>query len=196
MHLVLASRSSRRADLLTSAGFEFELAPADIDEQLFDGETATDYVSRLARDKAAHVAKGYPDSVVLGADTVVVVDDAILGKPVDALDASRMLHELSGRDHKVLTGVALQSEGEQWHEVESTLVRFRELSAWDIAWYVRSGESLGKAGAYAIQGLASRFVIRIEGSYSNVVGLPVAVTDRMLRTIQRPRRSDAYVQRD
>ena len=183
MRLVLASRSPRRADLLTSAGYEFEIAPADIDERLLDGETPATHVRRLATDKAAHVARDHPESIVLGADTVVVIDDVTLGKPADDADAAGMLRRLSGRTHEVLTGVALHTPHDRRRGVESTRVTFRELTAGDIAWYVESGEPRGKAGAYAIQGLASRFGIRIEGSYSNVVGLPVSLVDDMLRKL-------------
>ena len=181
MHLVLASRSPRRADLLTSAGYEFEIVPADIDERLLDGETPAAHVRRLARDKAALVARDHPESVVLGADTVVVIDAVVLGKPADDADAARMLRRLSGRTHDVLTGVALLTPTDQECALESTRVTFRELTAGDIAWYVASREPEGKAGAYAIQGRASRFVTRVEGSYSNVVGLPVSLVDRLLR---------------
>ena len=180
MRLVLASRSPRRADLLTSAGYEFEIVPADIDERLFDGETPAAHVRRLARDKAARVARDRPESIVLGADTVVVIDGVVLGKPADDADAAGMLGRLSGRTHDVLTGVALHTRDGQWCEVESTRVTFRELAAEDVAWYVASGEPDGKAGAYAIQGRASRFVTRVEGAYTNVVGLPVALVNRLL----------------
>ena len=124
---------------------------------------------------------GAPDAMVLGADTVVVIEGLVLGKPVDEADAAAMLHRLSGRSHEVLTGVALLSRGRRRTEVVTTRVTFRTLTAVDVGWYVASGEPVGKAGAYAIQGRASRFVTRIEGSYSNVVGLPVATVDEMIR---------------
>ena len=184
MRLVLASRSPRRADLLTSAGYDFEVAPADIDERLLDGETPAAYVRRLAQEKAARVARDHPESIALGADTVVVIDAVMLGKPVDDADAAGMLGRLSGRTHEVLTGVALHTKNAQCCDVESTRVTFRELTAGDITWYVESGEPDGKAGAYAIQGRASRFVIRIEGSYTNVVGLPIGLVDHLLRKLQ------------
>ena len=183
VHLVLASRSLRRADLLTNAGYEFEIAPADIDERLLDGETPAVHVRRLARDKAAHVARDHPGAIVLGADTVVVIDAVMLGKPADEADAAGMLRSLSGRTHEVLTGVALLSPSDQRGGVELTRVTFRELTTEDVAWHVASGEPDGKAGAYAIQGRASRFVTRIEGSYANVVGLPVALVDHLLEEI-------------
>ena len=184
MRLVLASRSPRRVDLLTRAGYEFEVVPADIDERLIDGETPEAHVRRLARDKAAIVARDDPESIVLGADTVVVIDEVVLGKPADDADAAGMLRRLSGRTHKVLTGVAVHTSNDQRSDVESTLVTFRELTAGDIAWYVGSREPAGKAGAYAIQGRASRFVTRIEGVYTNVVGLPIGLVDRLLRALQ------------
>ena len=183
MRLVLASRSPRRAELLTRAGYEFEIVPADIDEHIRGAETPREHVQRLAREKAVLVARSHAASVVLGADTVVVIDDANLGKPVDDADAAAMLRRLSGRTHVVLTGVALHAPGREWRGVESTRVTVRELTAEEIAWYVGSGESAGKAGGYAIQGLASRFVTRIEGSYANVVGLPVALVDQSLKTL-------------
>ena len=184
MRLVLASRSPRRADLLTRAGYEFEIAPADIEERLLDGETPAAHVRRLAGDKAARVARDHPESIVLGADTVVVIDDVMLGKPADDADAAGMLRRLSGRTHEVLTGVALHTTSNHRDDVASTRVTFRELTAGDIAWYVGSGEPAGKAGAYAIQGRGSRFVTRIDGSYTNVVGLPIALVDRLLRALQ------------
>jgi septum formation protein len=186
VRLVLASRSPRRADLLRAAGYEFEVAPADIDERRHDGEPPSAYVARLAEEKAAMVGRRAPDAIVLGADTIVVIDGVALGKPSDDADAGTMLRRLSGRRHDVLTGVALQAVGRGCHEVARTQVDLRVLSAAEIAWYVGSGEPDGKAGAYAIQGRASRFVTRIDGSYSNVVGLPIAVVDRLLRTLSGP----------
>ncbi len=188
MSLVLASRSSRRAELLTRAGYEFDVVPADIDESMRTGETPKALVRRLALEKAAVVARLHPSAVVLGADTVVVDGEVVLGKPSDEFAAAGMLRRLSGRTHKVLTGVALEAGGQWWDEVVSTLVVFRELDDDDISWYLASGESTGKAGAYAIQGLASRFVTRIEGSYTNVVGLPISAVDKLLhmRTHGKP----------
>lgn len=178
-HVLLASASPRRADLLAAAGVAFEVRAVDVDERPLEGEPAADYVARVAADKAraCPMAEG---AVVLAADTVVVVDGGILGKPVDDEDAARMLRRLSGRGHQVLTGVAVRRGGEVAVAVDSTAVSFAPLSDADVAWYVASGEPRGKAGAYAVQGLASRFVERVDGSYSNVVGLPVALTCRML----------------
>ena len=182
--LVLASASPRRQDLLRSAGISFAVQPADIDESPLAGETARALAERLAREKALAVCRDRPNDLVLGADTIVVVNDCILGKPADADDAARMLRLLSGRVHQVITGVCLAgTAGRNQPRVESetTLVTFGELSASEIRDYVATGEPMDKAGAYAIQGIASRWILRIEGDYSNVVGLPVALVYRMLR---------------
>jgi septum formation protein len=179
--LLLASGSPRRAELLRAAGIPFDVQITDVDESVWPGEKAEAYVLRLALAKAAAIsAAGRP---VLAADTVVVVDDRLLGKPRDADEARQMLRALSARTHEVLTGVCLlvgTAEGpRQWTHVERTFVEFAPLSSADVDWYVASGEPFDKAGAYAIQGLASRFVTRIDGSYSNVVGLPVAAVYRL-----------------
>ena len=179
--LVLASASPRRQELLRSAGISFEVQPADIPENALPGEAAKDCAERLARDKALAVARQRPHDFVLGADTVVVVDGQLLGKPTDAADAARMLRMLSGREHQVITGVCLVVGGQPSVASETTLVTVSEITEKDIADYVASGEPMDKAGAYAIQGLASRWIPRIEGDYSNVVGLPVALVLRMLR---------------
>ncbi len=180
---MLASRSPRRAELLTRAGYRFEVSPADIDERRRAGERPRELVRRLAREKAAAVAPRHPGAVVLGADTVVVVDDAVLGKPDADADAARMLRRLSGREHVVLTGVAVYA-ADRWRcRVEETRVAFRALTADDVAWHVASGESADKAGAYAVQGRASRFVTHIVGSYTNVVGLPIHTVDGLLREL-------------
>ena len=179
--LVLASGSPRRQELLRSAGISFEVQPADIPENALPGEAAKDCAERLARDKALAVASQRPHDFILGADTVVVVDGQILGKPTDAADAARMLRLLSGREHQVITGVCLVVSAQPSVASETTLVTVSEITEKDIAGYVASGEPMDKAGAYAIQGLASRWIPRIEGDYSNVVGLPVALVLRMLR---------------
>ena len=178
--IVLASKSPRRLDLLTSAGIAVDVDPIDVDERRLDGEAPAAAVERVARLKAEAGAARHPDRAVLGADTLVVLDDHIMGKPSDAADAARMLRQLSGRIHEVLTGVAVVWRGEVHTFVERTEVVVRELSAAEVAWYVASGEPMDKAGAYAIQGLASRFVTRVDGSYSNVVGLPVASVVELL----------------
>ena len=187
MRLILASASPRRAELLRAAGYEFEIFPVDVDETVREGEPPAAYVRRLAADKSAraqrndgppqgrhYVQDGDAAPIILGADTTVVVDGEILGKPRDDRDAAAMLRRLSGRRHEVLTGLSLRRGAIERGCVETTAVHFVALTPDDIAWYVASGEGRDKAGAYAIQGLASRFIPRIEGSYSNVVGLPVA----------------------
>jgi septum formation protein len=180
MQLVLASASPRRAELLRTAGFSFDVRPADVDETPWAGELPAAYALRVARDKALTAANADADSWILAADTVVVVGAETLGKPADRADARRMLAMLSGVVHEVLTAVVLRHGDRESSEVASTRVRFLQLSDAEIEWYVQSGEPEGKAGAYAIQGLGSRFVDSIEGSWSNVVGLPVATVYRML----------------
>jgi septum formation protein len=179
--LILASASPRRQELLRNAGIPFESQPADIPENPLPGEGAKECAERLAREKALAIAKKRPADVVLGADTVVVVDGQILGKPANATDAERMLRLLSGRTHEVITGICLVVGGQWSVASETTSVTMSVISEQDIADYVASGEPMDKAGAYAIQGIASRWIPRIEGDYSNVVGLPVALVDRMLR---------------
>ena len=209
--LVLASASPRRQELLRNAGISFTVQPADIDETPLAGERPRECAERLAREKALAVWRTRPQDLVLGADTIVVVDETILGKPVDADDAVRMLRLLSGRVHRVITGVCLveavvsrqfavgeaaphtvqsrqspyeilrTEDGEPRTTSETTLVTMSELSDDELRDYVATGEPMDKAGAYAIQGMASRWIPRIEGDYSNVVGLPVALVYRMLR---------------
>jgi septum formation protein len=185
--LVLASASPRRQDLLRAAGISFTVQPANVDEKLIAGESARVYAERLAREKAMAVWQIRPHDVVLGADTVVVIDEQILGKPADAADAARMLRMLSGKTHQVITGVCIasskQSPGQCQTRVssETTVVYVNEISSDEIRGYVASGEPMDKAGAYAIQGVASRWIPRIEGDYSNVVGLPVALVYRILQ---------------
>ena len=209
--LVLASASPRRQELLRNAGISFTVQPADIDETPLPGEPPQACAERLAREKALAVWRTRPKDVVLGADTIVVVDEMILGKPVDAEDAARMLRLLSGRVHRVITGVCVveaaagrqspaASKGRAGHPAElppgfevlrtengelrtgseTTLVTMNQLSDEEIREYIASGEPMDKAGAYAIQGRASRWIPRIEGDYSNVVGLPVALVLAML----------------
>ena len=179
---MLASASPRRADLLRAAGYDFIIRPPAVDESIVPGESACAHVCRLADAKAAAAAAAAaPGDVVLGADTVVVVDGLILGKPADDAEAAGMLRRISGRSHEVLTGVTLRRDGRTRSAVARTVVHFTHLTEEDLAWYVASGEPRDKAGAYGVQGLASRFVERIEGSYANVVGLPVALVARLLR---------------
>ena len=186
MHLILASASPRRAELLRSAGFEFDVEAANIDETPRAGEPPAAYTQRVARDKAQHVAASHAGEgvVVLGADTEVVLGRRVLGKPADEDDARRMLRTLAGQVHEVLTAVILLGFGREAAEVVTTRVWFADMTDADIDWYVASGEPMDKAGAYAIQGLGARFVQRIDGSWSNVVGLPVAVVHRLLREVQ------------
>ncbi len=180
--LILASASPRRAELLRAASIPFEVLAPVVDETVQPGESADAYVRRLSHAKAAATAILAPGRCVLGADTTVVIDEEILGKPEDVHDAGRMLRMLSGRAHTVLTSVCvIAPNGSASVRVESTTVEFAPLSSVDVAWYVSTGEPMDKAGAYAIQGRASRFVTRIEGSYPNVVGLPVALVWKMLR---------------
>jgi septum formation protein len=183
VHLLLASASPRRAGLLTAAGFSFDVVPADVDEERLPDESAEAHVLRLARAKARSATSAAPGCVVLGADTVVIVDGDILGKPADDLDAAGMLRRLSGRRHEVLTGVALKRGDCEESGLERTWVYFLPLSEQDIAWYISTGEAADKAGAYGAQGLASRFIERIDGSYTNVVGLPVSLVCRLLRAL-------------
>ena len=181
--LVLASGSPRRADILRASGFAFDPCTVSVDETRRPGEDAAVYVERLAAAKAQAGAALNPARVVLGADTVVVIDGEILGKPRDEADARRMLGLLSGAWHEVLTGVALvraeTSETKVAHEV--TKVRFAPMSSEEIEWYLTTGEAMDKAGAYAIQGRAARFIEGIQGDYLNVVGLPVRLLYQLLR---------------
>ena len=184
--LILASNSPRRRELLRNAGFQFDVRPSGIEENRLPGESPEDFARRLARDKAQDVARqSAPGSLVLGADTVVAINGEILEKPVDAADAARMLRMLSGQTHRVITGVCLVRVPEAvlaWTH-ETTLVTFRNLTEEEIGSYIESGEPFDKAGGYAIQGLASRFVPRIEGCYFNVVGLPIPLVYEILRSI-------------
>lgn len=179
--IILASQSPRRAELLTAAGIAFEVLAADVDESPLPNEAPDAYVERLAIAKAQAVLALRPAARVLGADTTVTIDNEILAKPGDDADAVRMLRLLSGRVHLVHTGVALVSAGGIQSAVDTTRVWFDAMTDEDISWYVATGEPVDRAGAYAIQGLASRFIPRIEGSYSNVVGLPVAMVSSILK---------------
>lgn len=180
MKWILASASPRRRDLLADAGIDFEVVPADIDESVRDGEAPAEYVERMACEKADAVAADYPGRGVIAADTSVVLEDRILGKPFSEADAVSMLRSLSGRKHQVMTAFAVVKAGEVYSEVVVTEVEFCALSDALIRRYVGTGESMDKAGAYGIQGKAAGFVKRIEGSYTNVVGLPVVEVLRRL----------------
>ena len=179
--LVLASKSPRRRDLLTAAGIHCDVVEIEVEETVQRLEPPGEHVRRLAREKAEAGFALRPDAIVLGADTIVVVGSEIMGKPKDSADATRMLRILSGREHEVLTGVALVSARKTVVEVARTRVWFNPLTNQEIDGYVSSGEPNDKAGGYAIQGLGSRFIDRIQGSYSNVVGLPVALVYRLLK---------------
>jgi septum formation protein len=179
--LILASSSPRRAELLTAAGIPFEVVKVGVDESVQRLEPPGDHVRRLARQKAEAALTLHPDRLVLGADTIVLVGGEMMGKPIDREDAIRMLRSLSGREHEVMTGVALISKRKAVVEVARTRVWMNPLSDAEVAEYVASGEPLDKAGAYGIQGLGARFIDRIQGSYSNVVGLPVALVYRLLK---------------
>ena len=184
--LILASGSPRRRELLRNAGFTFEVIPPEVAEDNPGNEAPAKLVERLALDKAEAVAGRFhrqDNVVVLGADTVVVVDSTLLGKPASPAEARQMLQRLSGRTHEVITGVALVEPETARRTVahETTRVFFRPLEPREMEDYVATGEPLGKAGAYAIQEGASRFVTRVEGCYFNVMGLPVALVDRLLR---------------
>ena len=181
--LILASGSPRRQQLLREAGIQFEAYAPDISEEQRLGEQATDYALRLAQEKAEKVAKRFPRHVVLAADTIVVVDGQSLGKPNDARDAERMLRLLSGRSHQVTTAVTVIVPGKPAHtNSRTTEIHFRDITAREIREYIATGEPMDKAGAYAIQGGAAPWVVRVEGEYSNVVGLPLSLVTEMLRT--------------
>jgi septum formation protein len=179
--IILASASPRRAELLRNAGIPFRVVVSNLEEAPEPGEEPQEYARRLARDKARVVAKQFPDEPVLAADTVVFTEHHLLEKPADAADAARMLKVLSGRPHEVTTGACLIAGGKEDVRSETTRVYFSALSDAEIADYVATGEPMDKAGAYGIQGRASRFIGKIEGDYFNVVGLPVALVTRMLR---------------
>jgi len=179
--IVLASASPRRAEILRTVNWPFETMPLNIDETRQPGEDAPTYVQRLARAKAETAAARSPGSLIVGADTTVVIGDQILEKPDSHDDARRMLRQLSGQWHKVLTGVALIGVSELRVACETTEVKFAVMSQDEIGWYVSTGEPMDKAGAYAIQGLGARFIEGIRGDYFNVMGLPVRLLYQMLR---------------
>jgi len=183
--LILASASPRRRELLAQAGFSFQVRPAHIPEDPLPDEDPIAYVTRLAREKAQAVYNsiGDPETVVLGADTTVTLDNHILGKPEDAADAARMLRLLSGRTHRVITGVAAVTANAAQVAAEVTAVRFLTLSDQEITAYIATGEPMDKAGAYGIQGRAARWIPRIEGCYFNVVGLPLALVSTLLESL-------------
>jgi septum formation protein len=184
--LILASKSARRAEILQAVGWPFEAIASNVDETRAPSEDAVCYVERLAREKAQTVAAGVSGGLVLGGDTVVVIDDEILGQPRDDEDARRMLRLLSGKWHEVVTGVALVPAGQLAHtqvDHEITRVRFAEMSDAEMEWYLATGEPMDKAGAYGIQGRAGLFIEEIEGDYFNIVGLPVRLVYEMVQRI-------------
>lgn len=186
--LTLASQSPRRAEILRASEWPFEQIAANIDETRHQDEAAIPYVTRLAQTKAEKIALTRSDGLVLGADTVVVIDGEILGQPRDEDDARRMLNLLNGRWHEVLTGVALIRAGESPQvlvEHEATRVRFSKMSEAEIDWYVSTGEPSDKAGAYAIQGRGAVFVEEIAGDYFNIVGLPIRLVYEMARKLRQ-----------
>ncbi|HZM85913.1 MAG TPA: Maf family protein [Blastocatellia bacterium] len=183
--IVLASASPRRAELLRQIGVDFELAPSQAEERPHPDEAPADYITRIARAKVIAVARGRERGLVIGADTVVVLDGRLIGKPENEADARKLLRQLSGRWHAVLTGVALY-DCETRHEVadyEKTLVKFAAVTEAEIEWYVRTGEPMDKAGAYGIQGLGALFVDEVAGNYYNVVGLPIPLVYRLARRL-------------
>jgi len=179
--LILASASPRRRDLLTQAGIAFEVLPADIDETQRAGESPTAYVQRLALEKALAARALRPHAPVLGVDTTVELEGRVLGKPADRAEAATMLRALSGRSHRVHSGVALVSAAGERCLLETTQVTFAPIPEADLAHYLATGDSLDKAGGYGIQGYPARWVTRIEGDFFNIVGLPLAATVRLLR---------------
>lgn len=188
--LILASGSPRRSEILNSVGWSFERHVADIDETPHEGETPEGYVERLAREKSQAVAGKFADAIILGADTTVIVDGEIVGKPTDLDDAASMIRSLSGRWHDVVTGIALtlRAGGKQADlisGIQRTGVRFRDLSAAEIEFLVSNGEPLDKAGAYAVQAQAALFIEEIRGDYWNVVGLPVSLVYELTNRIKR-----------
>lgn len=180
--LILASASPRRHELLLAAGLEHVVRPSDIPEIRQSGEAPEAFVQRLATEKTKGIASD-ADDVVLGADTVVCLEEEILGKPGDAAEAARMLRLLSGREHRVLTGICLRRRNRTILDLSQTAVWFESIGESELQSYVATGEPFDKAGAYAIQGYASRFVRKIEGSYHNVVGLPISLVYRHLKSL-------------
>jgi septum formation protein len=185
MRFILASSSPRRRELLTSIGIPFDVVPSHVPEEHQPGEAPEEYVARLSRDKANAIAAKHPSQWVIAADTTVLLGDQLLEKPADPPDAARMLSLIAGKTHTVYTGVTLQHLDQQYCEtrVAESEVRMLPLSPRDIEWYVATGEPLDKAGAYAVQGIGAMFIDSIHGSYTNVVGLPLATLFQMMRKV-------------
>jgi septum formation protein len=185
--LILASSSPRRAEILAALGIPFEISPADIPEILVPGETGSEAAARLAREKAAAAAVRHAGEWILAADTLVLVDSVVLGKPADDRDAREMLRLLSGREHRVVTAVHLRKGfADGTGEIEESRVRIAPMTDEEVRWYVETGEPRDKAGAYAVQGLGARFVEGVDGSFSNVMGLPARTVYRLLREAPDP----------
>jgi septum formation protein len=181
--IILASQSPRRAELLRMLGFEFDVVPADIDETYFDHESGPIHARRLARQKAEYIAQSYPDAIVIGSDTVVVIDGRVLGKPKTKDQAVAMLLDLQGREHQVATGIAVVAPGGRLeHDIETVAVKFSSFGEETARAYVETGEPMDKAGAYGIQGYGASLVEWVRGDYFAVMGLPV---QRMIRLIER-----------
>jgi len=180
---ILASASPRRRELLTSIGLDFEIVPSHIPEVRAEGEAPEEYVARLSREKAAAIARDHHDRWIIAADTTVLLGEQLLEKPADAADARRMLATIAGQTHIVYTGVTVMNAASEHHDtrVAESEVRMLPLDAREIAWYVETGEPMDKAGAYAVQGIGAMFIDSIHGSYTNVVGLPLALLFQMLR---------------
>ncbi len=183
MRFVLASSSPRRRELLASIGVEFDVVPSHIPEERQAGEAPEEYVARLSREKAHAIAEQHPSRWVIAADTTVLLGDQLLEKPLDEHDAARMLSLIAGRTHTVYTGVTVQNVDRKYHDtrVAESEVRMLPLPPEDVEWYVRTGEPMDKAGAYAVLGIGAMFIDSIHGSYTNVVGLPLAMLFQMLR---------------
>lgn len=183
--MILASASPRRAEILTAVGWEFEKQTTDIDESVFEGEPAENYVQRLAAEKARVIAEKNADALVLGADTTVVIDEKIIGKPKDFDEAGEMIKILSGNWHEVLTGVAIVRNSETLVDFQRTSVKFAEMTEAEIEFLVQKGKPLDKAGAYAVQEQAALFIEKIEGDYWNVVGLPVNMVYSLVKAANK-----------
>lgn len=181
--IILASQSPRRKELLEKTGYTFEIEAADIDETIDQSNTLTEEIKRLSHCKAEHVLQHHPDSLVIGSDTIVTIDGRILGKPADKEDALRMLRSLSGRTHQVITGLCMISCQKEYLDVSISDVTFAEMTEDEIEKYVNTGEPMDKAGAYAIQGIASRYITGISGDYYAIMGLPLCMVYEELKNI-------------
>lgn len=184
--LILASASPRRRELLRFVGLKFKTIPAHLNEDYIEGESPREHVKRLSQDKAIAIAKKYPNAVVLGADTIVVIDKSILGKPENKYQARKMLKKLSSREHKVYTGFTIAQEASKvcYTNVVLSAVKFKKISPQELEWYVASDEPYDKAGGYAVQGKGAYFIKSIRGSYTNVIGLPLCEVLETLKKLE------------